>query len=846
MKIDQPQRHKGPRLTKIAALLASSAFATWVSTPAFAQTAAQPGTAASSPQADAGNLNRVVITATSQPKSKMRSSVSVTDVDQDTVKDFGARTEAEVLMLIPGIRTEATAGPGGNANITVRGLLISSGGSKYVQLQEDGLPTVQFGDMMFGNNDYWTRFDTNVDSIQTLRGGSSSVFASHAPGAVINYISKTGKQAGGSFSLTRGLNYGETRLEGDYGGRLSSDTYFHVGGYFREGEGTRQAVAGALSGYQIKANLTKEFNGGKGYVRFHLKALDEQAPTSPQTYLTANQSGDTISGFGAAPGFDGKRDSQYSRYITAFTAMDPVTGVLSASSLTSGITSKTTSLGFEFHNELSGGFSVDNKFRVTKSAGAFQTMFWGGWTSVADWYANNPGGTMKFYNGPLAGQTVTSANALSPITTSSGAINVQSPDMGTMFNDLSLSKSFGLGGDSKLNTRVGLFMGRQNVVQTWSISNIASEAKYNGALIDLYDAAGAKLTEAGLSGYNNSWGRDSAKNIDEQFTTTAPYLSLNFETGNWDLDAGVRRETFKSSGFADVGTSVTPFDANKDGVIAGPERNVILARDRIIGDYSLSYTNYSLGANYRFNKDLSAFVRTSKGGRATADRFYTTHGNFNPDGSLPSGARDAALAIVKQHEVGVKNRGSVGGGQYSLAATLFYSTTAEGDYDPTRLNQVNGGSVINYFGYQAKGVELESAFGIGAFSVNANAVIGEEKFTRSDSNPTWIGHPSGGTSKLRYTISPRYALGNAVFGVSLRGQGRTAADNEGKVSISGHFMTSAFLNYDFGNGLGASLNVNNLFDKLYPSTGAGRIYGNIFGAGVETGRTISASLRYSF
>jgi len=136
-------------------------------------------------------LDEVVVTSSSTAKSKMRSSVSVTDVDGDAIKDFGARSESEVLLLIPGIRTEATAGPGGNANISVRGLPISSGGSKYVQIQEDGLPTVQFGDMMFSNNDYWTRFDNNVDSIQTLRGGSSSVYASHAPGAVINYMSKT-------------------------------------------------------------------------------------------------------------------------------------------------------------------------------------------------------------------------------------------------------------------------------------------------------------------------------------------------------------------------------------------------------------------------------------------------------------------------------------------------------------------------------------------------------------------------------------------------------------------------------------------------------------------------------
>ena len=49
---------------------------------------------------DNSGLNRVVVTATSQAKSKLRSSVSVTDVDQDAIKDFGAHTEAEILLLI--------------------------------------------------------------------------------------------------------------------------------------------------------------------------------------------------------------------------------------------------------------------------------------------------------------------------------------------------------------------------------------------------------------------------------------------------------------------------------------------------------------------------------------------------------------------------------------------------------------------------------------------------------------------------------------------------------------------------------------------------------------------------
>jgi outer membrane receptor protein involved in Fe transport len=162
------RKAQAPRLTKLAALMATSSLAGLLALPALAQTAAP-----AAPAADVGGLDRVVITATSTLKSKLRSSVSVTDIDQEQVRDLGVRSEAEVLLLIPGIRAEPTAGPGGNSNISVRGLPISSGGSKYVQLQEDGLPTVQFGDMNFGNNDYWTRFDRSRVAPRCRRSGSS-------------------------------------------------------------------------------------------------------------------------------------------------------------------------------------------------------------------------------------------------------------------------------------------------------------------------------------------------------------------------------------------------------------------------------------------------------------------------------------------------------------------------------------------------------------------------------------------------------------------------------------------------------------------------------------------------
>jgi len=780
-------------------------------------------------------LDEVVVTSSSTAKSKMRSSVSVTDVDGDAIKDFGARSESEVLLLIPGIRTEATAGPGGNANISVRGLPISSGGSKYVQIQEDGLPTVQFGDMMFSNNDYWTRFDNNVDSIQTLRGGSSSVYASHAPGAVINYMSKTGKEEGGSIGLTKGLNFNETRVDGDVGGRIGTDMYYHVGGYFRDGEGARQAAPGALHGYQIKANVTKEFNGTKGYIRLNLKALDETAPTTPQTFLTATSSNGVLSGFGNARGFNGLYDSQYSKFNSSFPAMDPVTGQISQSSLTNGITSKSKSVGFEFHNELNNGFTVDNKFRVSQNAGAFQTQFWDVKTLSSALGGITGASYAKYLNGPKAGQVVTDANLASGLVSTGGAINVQTPDMGNFVNDFSVSKAFDLGNGNKLNAKTGLFYSRQNVVQKWSISTRVVEAAYNGAVIDVFNAQNAALTNQGLTGYNNSWGADSAKNINEQFTTTAPYLGLNLETGNWDLDAGIRNEHFRGYGYADVGA-------------AGPTVNGLsttMATNRILADYKVSYNNYSAGANYRVNKDLSVFGRYSLGHRAISDRLLTTSNNFNAMGGLAAGAGDIAVAPVAQLEFGTKTRGNVGGGRYALSATYFHSTTKEFDYDPTR-NIQRDGPYLRELGYKADGVEFESGYSIGNFALNANAVYSDESFTKNTASSTYIGKTPAGSTKWRYTISPRYTLGDTVIGATARGVGKMYLNDANTASVDGHYIVSAFVNHNFGNGVIGSLNVNNLFNKLYPSSTAGLISGNVYGAGVETGRTISATVRYKF
>jgi len=183
------------------------------------------------------SLDRVVVTGTATGGSKMKQSVSISTMEADQIGNSGAASAAEILRSIPGVHSENSGGEG-NANVTVRGVPISAGGSRYVQFQEDGLPVLLFGDISFGTPDQFLRADYNLDHLEVIRGGSASTLASNAPGGVVNFISKTGADAGGAVGVTLGLAGGsQRRLDFDYGGKLGAKTSFHIGGFNRVGEG---------------------------------------------------------------------------------------------------------------------------------------------------------------------------------------------------------------------------------------------------------------------------------------------------------------------------------------------------------------------------------------------------------------------------------------------------------------------------------------------------------------------------------------------------------------------------------------------------------------------------------
>ena len=192
------------------AILVMSTFASIGS----AQTAPPPsgnpqsggGKTVTEPSADA-SFETIVVTASPGTTTEFRSSISVNSISADEVAEYAPRGTAEIFRNIPGVRSEAGGGNAGNANIIVRGLPAASGGAKFLQLHEDGLPVLEFGDIAFGNADIFLRADWSVERIESVRGGSASTFASNSPGGVINFISNTGERPVSRLGYTKGLDF---------------------------------------------------------------------------------------------------------------------------------------------------------------------------------------------------------------------------------------------------------------------------------------------------------------------------------------------------------------------------------------------------------------------------------------------------------------------------------------------------------------------------------------------------------------------------------------------------------------------------------------------------------------
>ena len=768
--------------------------------------AAEPATANAGTEPE---HEQIIVTAVARGQSRLDAAISISALNGAQIQQAAPRSVAEIFRNIPGLRSESSGGEG-NANIAVRGLPVASGGSKFLQIQEDGLPVLEYGDITFGTVDMFVRADLNLERVEALRGGSASTFASNSPGGVINMISQTGEVEGGQIQVQTGLDYGENRVDVSYGGHAGEQTRYHFGGFYRAGTGPRAAGYDGNRGGQIKANVTREFTGG--YIRIIGKYLDDRAIAYlPNPVRVSGSDGDPS--YANIANFSINQDTLHSRYITRNVTLDgnnnPVTD-----DLRDGMHGVVKSIGLESQVSLGGGWQLTERFRTSSISGRFISNFPSNVDSAAS-IATALGGadaTLAYANGPRAGQAIANPGGLNGngLLAQVVVFDTKLNSLANTTNDLRVSGGVDVAG-KPLRLTGGLYYSRQTIDTDWLWTSLVTDVVGGGnaALVNVFRSDGTAVTQDGVYGYGASYFGCCRRSYNVTYTTKAPYASANLKLGAASLGASLRYDTVRAQGSiagADLGggrVGTTSYDINRDGTISDAETRVavIPLNSPAPVDYSAHYLSYSFGLNYRLGQHASAFARYSLGGRANADRLLFGSAVSAVDGRLVNAS--AAVDKVRQAEAGVK----ISARHAALYATGFWASTQEQNYEATTNTYLNRR-------YRADGIELEGEYRIGRLALNGGGTWTHSRIVSDSITPANVGHTPRRQAPFTYQGQARYDAGRVTLGGSFYGTAASYTQDSNQLKLPAYTSVNAFAQVRPIERLTLTLNANNLFNTI--------------------------------
>jgi outer membrane receptor protein involved in Fe transport len=788
------------RTLMLGTALGTMALAVCPSKSAAQQAQTPPAPANADKKPGSVGLEEVVVTARARPQTKLRSSVSVTSLDPATIAQSAPSSAADILRDVPGIRAEASGGEG-NANIAVRGLPVATGGSKYAQFQEDGLPILEFGDIDFATADTFLRADANIARLEVVRGGSASTFTSNAPGAVFNFISKTGDVAGGSLSTEQGLTYGEHRYDFDYGAPLGDGWKFHIGGFYRNGQGPRTSDQESEQGGQIKGNVTKTFD--RGFVQLNFKYLNDDSPAylPVPLLITGNPKNPHIS---SLPGFSVQDGTFLSPYFATDTYYDH-NGQVKTASLTDGYHSVDAAIGGEVNYDLFDGFKLDDKFRYARIYGDFVGVYPATVESASSLATaiGGPGATLRYATGPMIGTSITDPAGLggNGLLSQNTLFNTTLNNLDNFTNDFKFTKTVDGGDYGRFDFAAGFYHSDQNIVEDWHWNSYLETVQGKDAsLVNVVNAAGKQVTLGGNTGYNAGFGFCCARFYDLHYTTNAPYVSGTWQEGPWNFDASLRYDFAGASG-SYTGGGAQQMLATGNAMVPTLPGVLVDPATALPVNYTKGYVSYSFGLNYLIDPSLAVFVRGSQGGRANAERILFGAGVL-PNGSV---SQDVAIDIVQQVEGGVKWRSDY----VNLFATGFYANTAETNYDVTNRIQPLVSAT-----YKAEGLEIQANVHYGDFQVALGGTYTHSRIVADQIAPADVGKVPQRQADFVFQITPGYYAQSWNAGVNIIGTTDSYADDANTLVMPGYTEVNLFANYFVRPNIRLSFNMNNVFNTI--------------------------------
>lgn len=130
-------------------------------------------------------LSPVVVTATRTETPVAETAASITVVTAEEIEQQQAETVAEVLRSVPGLDFAQNGSRGTTTSVFTRGAE-----SDQTLVLIDG---VEVNSVTLGAFDFSNLTTENIDRIEVLRGGGSTLYGSQAVGGVINIITKRGE-----------------------------------------------------------------------------------------------------------------------------------------------------------------------------------------------------------------------------------------------------------------------------------------------------------------------------------------------------------------------------------------------------------------------------------------------------------------------------------------------------------------------------------------------------------------------------------------------------------------------------------------------------------------------------
>ncbi len=791
-------------------------------------------------------MEEAVVTGSFKERSKMESSVAVTTLNSAKLEQQNAQSISDLMKAVPGMWVESSGGQGGN-NVFTRGLP-SAGKLTFVELEYNGLPVLEGNDLDFGNTDQFFRSDKTIRTMESVRGGTASIFAASAPAGIMNFRSKTGgAELGGVVQLEAGTaaegRPGRLRTDFNIGGPMGEDWRFNAGGFYRFDEGVRDPGFTANKGGQISANVTRFLDDG--YIRAYGRYMNDQNTFYLPLPLQDPSDPEGIPGVDANYGTLTSLDASNVRVPGPnATTGDPN---YVSRDLTDGIHSKVRSAQVDLVLDITDRLSLENKAKVMRTDMSFNAAFSLGSLTLkgAEAFAqniaannSNVSSVQDFqYTFASSGESLSQAQ-LSDI---NGNGLVTQVGWWHVTNDLSgFIEEMELTYETETNSLTGgLYFSQYRRDELWHWNNMLMEVANTPRKLDLTvtDNQGEtyEVTQNGFTQYGTTHARSSGT-----ATILAGYVGDEWQaTEKLRVDVGARLEKSvfrgRSGGTKRINIDGDPNTLYDNGV--GVDNNSFQTFNHSETEWALSG-----GLNYRLNDAYAVFGRFSRG-------FHM------PDlDAFRGGPADPPTTTVLQGELGVK----VNNPRFGLFATLFWSQLLDQTFSDQ--SGPNNSTVTKTRDTEAPGVEIEFNSQFGNFSGDITATL---------QNPTYTDQtlvlPSGESINLddnriprqpRYLVSvnPRYDLGVAELGVTLRyNDSRYTTDANNALKLEDYYELNASVSTTQGP-VTVKLAGSNLTNSVgltegNPRTGTisgGGPTSDIFQARPILGRRFNLSLTYDF